>query len=365
MNLNDLTIEEIEEKTFQKDDNSEVPPTDIIAYNEPRSCSDLFRLFKSGQLDISPHFQRDKVWNAAEQTRFIDSLMKGLPIPSMCLSFDVKKDCWIVIDGLQRISTIIRFLDDNEDWRLSKLDDIDKKISGVKVSALKETSSTLRKLYNRVENISIPTTVLRCDMEKKHHSEYIFTIFHRLNTGGTKLNNQEIRNCIFSGDFNALLQELDLDPRWRKLNRMIKDNNHRFTKQEIILRFFTFNDKFKKYDGKLSKFLNEYMKENRNPNKDFLLSKKTIFNETIDILYHKLFEKKQPKALSISVEEALLVGVSKNIEFLKLQNSKFMKDRFSELLTKEEFSETKLREGLSGKQRLIDRITTAVDTFSK
>jgi hypothetical protein len=364
MTVENLTIQQIEEKTFEGDDNSEVPPADIIAYNEPRSCSDLFRLFSSGQLDLSPHFQRDKVWNPSEQTRFIDSLIKGLPIPSMCLSFDIKRECWIVIDGLQRISTIVRFLSETDEWRLSKLDDIDKKISGQKVSVLRDKNSSLRKLYNRIENISIPTTVLRCDMEKKNHSEYIFTIFHRLNTGGTKLNNQEIRNCIFSGDFNKLLQDLDTYPKWRKLNRMKKNENHRFTKQEIILRLFTFNEKFEEYDGKLSKFLNEYMKDYRNPDEIFLNSKRNIFLQTVDIIVEKIFDGKQPKALSISVEEALLVGVSKNIDSLKLKSNKHVQNQYHNLLAHEAFSETKLREGLSGKQRLIDRISTAIDIFA-
>ena len=59
-----------------------------------------------------------------------------------------------------------------------------------------------------MENLSLPITVLRCDYQKKNHAEYMFTIFHRLNTGGTKLNNQEIRNCIYSGSFNDFLKEM-------------------------------------------------------------------------------------------------------------------------------------------------------------
>lgn len=64
------------------------PPADIVVFNELRSCADLFRLEQTGQLEIKPFFQRDQVWSDADQTRFIDSLVKQLPIPSLCLGYD-------------------------------------------------------------------------------------------------------------------------------------------------------------------------------------------------------------------------------------------------------------------------------------
>ena len=72
-------ISDIEEQTFYEDDSPEVPPPDIIAYNELRSCADLFRLYRQGMLVIQPEFQREIVWKGPAQTRFIDSLIKQLP----------------------------------------------------------------------------------------------------------------------------------------------------------------------------------------------------------------------------------------------------------------------------------------------
>ena len=65
-----------------------VPPADIVSYNELRSCADLFRLFDTEKLEIQPDFQREVVWKPNDQSRFIDSLVKQLPIPSMCFSLD-------------------------------------------------------------------------------------------------------------------------------------------------------------------------------------------------------------------------------------------------------------------------------------
>jgi hypothetical protein len=230
------TLEQLEEQSLNEDDYSEVPPSDIVAYNELRSCADLFRMQQAGILQIQPEFQRDVVWKGPDQSRFIDSLIKQLPIPSMCFALDHKAQQWIVIDGLQRISTIVRFLEGG-DWNISDLEDIEPAIAGKSVAAIKMRDNPLHQFYTRVENQTIPVTVLRCDLKKKSHTEYLFTIFHRLNTGGMKLNNQEIRNCIYSGTFNNFLKEADKYPAWRKLNRMQPKQSYRFTKQEIILRF--------------------------------------------------------------------------------------------------------------------------------
>src|SRR5690606_37859666 len=225
---------------------------------------------------------------SAGQTRFIDSLIKQLPIPSMCFSLDYKTQKWQVIDGLQRMSAIIRFMSDKE-WRLSDLEDIDKKLAGTKVSSLKDEESPNHVLYQRLENLTLPITVLRCDHSKKTHMEYLFTIFHRLNTGGMRLNNQEIRNCIFSGDFNNLVKDLNENQDWRRLNRLGDKDDQRYKHVEIILRFFAFYEELDKYNGILSKFLNEYMRRNRNPKEEFLNARRSIFERTTSIINHKIF----------------------------------------------------------------------------
>ena len=357
-------LTEVEEETFQEDDTNELPPPDVIAYNELRSCADLFRMHTQGILEIQPEFQREEdVWKATARTRFIDSLIKGLPIPSMCFSLDSTTRKWAVIDGLQRMATIIRFLS-GEKWTLSELEDIDPKISGQHVPEFADKKSKLHSYYTRIENLTLPITVLRCDYSKETHREYLFTIFHRLNTGGMKLNNQEIRNCIFSGQFNDLLKELDKNSAWRKINRMKKDISHRFTKQELILRFFAFHDKHREYKGKLAKFLNEYMNENRNQGKRFLDAKKELFNRTVDVIYKKVFEGKIPKKLSISVLEAMLVGVALNLDFLDSQPDGKVQAMHEKLLKHRAFSEQELVEGLARKEKVTERMSTSIKIFS-
>jgi len=354
--------EKEEEQSFYEDDFDQQPPPDIVAYNELRSCADLYRMYDREILDIAPDFQRDSVWNPASQTRFIDSLIKQLPIPSMCFSLDYKTQKWQVIDGLQRMTAIIRFLGD-KDWRLSSLEDIDKRLSGKKVATFRDESSPHHILYQRLENLTLPITVIRCDYSKKSHLEYLFTIFHRLNTGGTKLNNQEIRNCIFSGKFNTLLKkELNENENWRLINRLNDKEDQRFKHVEIILRFFAFNDDLQTYKGNLSKFLNEYMRKHRNPDEAFLAKKKKEFEDTADIVSRIL---EPDERVGISTLEALMIGVSNNIDILKKYNSQELKNLYVKLKEHPSLSPDFLSGGVAKRDKVEARVEAAREIFGR
>ncbi len=349
-----------EEKSFEDDSSSDLPPNDIVAFNELRSCSDLVRMYKTDQLEIQPDFQRDIVWSKPSQTRFIDSLIKQLPIPSICISLDYKTNKRLVIDGLQRMQSIINFLTDNE-WKLSKLIDIDEKISGKNVSIIK---TKYPDIYERVENLTIPVTVLRCDYSKRSHMKYLFTIFHRLNTGGLKLNNQEIRNCIFNGKLNALLKEEVKYQNFRNLLDLQQDKTYRFNYEELILRFFAFYDNLEEYNGKLAVFLNEYMDKNKNPDDEFLASKRHLFERSVDLLFIKILKSNKIPNISKATIEGLLIGVAKNIEKLEQQNQSVVADKYKDLRSDELFSIDSLKEGLSQKDKVINRLKRAEEIFN-
>ena len=351
------TYTEEELDTYSEEDFEQVPPADIVAFNELRSCSDLVRLYKKGKLDIQPPFQREKVWRPKDYTRFIDSLIKQLPIPSMCFSLDYKTQKWQVIDGLQRMSSIIKFLKE-ENWRFSKLDDIDPRISGISSKIMQDESSDKYELYERVENLTLPITVLRCDLSKKAHNNYLFTIFHRLNTGGTKLNNQEIRNCIYSGSFNDKLKELNETDGWKTINNIKEDRQYRFATVELILRLFAFYDRLPDYKGKLARFLNEYMEDHKEPDEEFLNEKEVLFNNTVNIIVNSI----QPNLLhdlNLTVLEALIYGCAKNNDTLQGKQPEQITQAFNALKKAEEFSAESLKGGLAAKEKVQTRLNKA------
>lgn len=354
-------IEEAEEIISYQDDSYQVPPDDLIAYNELRSCADLYRMYKQGILIIQPEFQREEVWRKTDQTRFIDSLIKQLPIPSMCFSVDYKTRKWQVIDGLQRMSAIIRFFSE-ENWKLSNLPDIDPKISGKQVKDFLDPTSDLYPYYERIENLTLPITVLRCDYSKKTHTNYLFTIFHRLNTGGIKLNNQEIRNCIYHGSLNNRLKEIDEYSPWINLNQKQGRKKHRFISIEIILRFFAFYDEYKKYNGRLAKFLNDYMEKNKNLDESKLDEKEQIFKLTVDIVHDHITELTQRK--SIAVLESVMFGIAHNLNRIKSMNHKEISNLFNKLLQHSSLSPEVLKEDLASKEKVLARLNAAIEIFS-
>lgn len=354
-------LDVLEDAEFWENDVNEQPPTDIFAFNELRSCADLFRMHEQKILDIQPEFQRDFVWKGPDQTRFVDSLIKQLPIPSLCFSYDAKQQKWLVIDGLQRISTIIRFLT-GSDWKLSALDDIEPRLSGVSAAAIKNDPA-LAEFYRRVENSTIPITVLRCDYSNNKHLSYLFTVFHRLNSTGLKLNNQEIRNCIFAGPLNRLIRELDDNPDWRRLNKMKKGEYYRLQKQELILRFFAFQDSLDEYTGSLASFLNAYMEKKRFLTDDEVERYRTHFSDTVKVLHAGVQECGHKGKISITLQDALCYAIGKTIDYSKTLSPDVIGARVNAVINDPLFSEVSLAEGLAKKERLKERMRAAEALF--
>lgn len=341
------------------DDYDELPPKDIVAFNELRSCADIYRMFKSDQLEIQSYFQRDIVWTKPAQTRFVDSLVKQLPIPSMCFSLDFESDERYVIDGLQRIQTIINFLSKDE-WELSNLNDIDRKISGKTVRSIRKNQPIY---YARVQNLTIPITVIRCSHKEKSHLEYLFTIFHRLNSGGTKLNNQEIRNCIYSGSFNEFLKSTTKYPAYKATFAIDPEKKYRFAFEELNLRFFALSDDFENYTGRLSKWLNDYMYKNRFLDDNTLNNMRGDFETIIEIIHKRVFNNEPAGRLSKSVIEAIYVAIKRNLETQRNSNVD-LNERYQTLRADPLFSPDALKEGVAQKTKVINRLNQAVEIFA-
>lgn len=354
-NFNDFKERTIEEG---KDDTGSVmPPPDIVAFNEQRSCADIYRMYVKKQIDINPDFQRGEVWNNKSQTLFVDSLIKQLPIPSLCISLDIKTQKRLVIDGLQRITSIIKFLDTEKDWKLSTTEDVDLRLSGKKVSEIKKENESL---FETLENVTIPITVLRCNYDDDNHMKYLFQIFHRLNSGGNKLYNQEIRNCIYQGTFNTLLKELAREDSWLAFadTNIEKVEKARFNNEERILRFLAFYDDHESYRGKLAVFLNNYMYKNKRLGEEQVAAYKELVLSTLSIAV-----KIEDKVTSKNVADALLVGIAKNICKLKDCSKECITSKYNALISEPEFSDEALQEGLGSTEKVKNRIKKAIDVF--
>lgn len=360
--VSDKQLIEEQEKTFSLEDSDQpIPPPDIVAYNELRSCADLFRMYESGKLELKPDFQRDVVWKQDDQSRFIDSLVKQLPIPSMCFSLDYKTQKWKVIDGLQRMTAIVKFLG-NVNWQLSDLSDTHPLLRKAINTKLRDGTEEERRIYAMVQDVSIPITVIRCDYSQAHHMRYLFTIFHRLNSGGVRLNNQEIRNCIYSGKFNDELKRLDaLNPEWIKLKKRIWGSMDRFRSVEVLLRVLAFSSQREAYDGNLSKFLNDYMHSNMALSEAPITAMKERLEKSIRIAT-KLISKEPRGKMPLAKIESLLVGLYINIDKVLHLNETELSSRYDNLKKKPAYSEG-FKFAVSSVDNVKDRLNASVESF--
>ena len=138
--------------------------------------------------------------------------------------------------------------------------------------------------------------------------------------------------------------------------------NSRFTFEEFILRFFAFQDKLNNYNGKLTSFLNEYMRENRKLSEDKITDKRDLFTETVDVFYSKITKEEK---FSRVILEALLYGVGRNLE----KSSSMSKEDFNflcqEILNSTAFQSSELQGGLMQQNKVKARLNIADEIFRR
>lgn len=238
-------------------------PDDIYVENKPFSIRQLIELIEQGDLDLAPDFQRHFIWDRTRQSLLIESILLGLPLPSIYLS-QYPDGMLTVVDGLQRIHTIKKFMEGK--LRLCNLE------------YLRECND---KNYEEIKNILSPLRVRRFGqtqlmcfvIDYRSPNKLKFDLFRRLNTGGKPLNGQEIRNCLSRPHVQKALNEMSQSDEFK----MATDNtvtNTRLQAQEAALRFLYFRKQYSEskpvgnYSGKMDDTLNEFVDE-LNKQKDF------------------------------------------------------------------------------------------------
>lgn len=203
-------------------------PRSVNVYSKAQVVGLLVRRIRAGGLDLHPDFQRSAgIWNKVRQSRLIESLLIKIPIPS--LYFDASNDDrWLVIDGLQRLSTIFSFA--NDGFKLTRLEFLHE-LEGLTYSQL-PTNYQMRIDETEVTSYLImPGTPLRVK----------FDIFRRINTGGVPLSPQEIRHALNMGPCAELLKAMVETDAFRKAVHG-GVSALRMADRECALRYLAFSD---------------------------------------------------------------------------------------------------------------------------
>jgi hypothetical protein len=217
------------------------------------SIYEIMRRYKDGRLNIDPDFQRNPLaWKREQQSKFIESVILNFPLPPFYVS-ETREGKYNIVDGLQRTTALHQFINNN--FRLIGLDALPH-LNTKNFSDLKNLSGAYQ---TKIEDKKIIFYVLRPSVPM----EVVYDLFNRINTGGTKLERQEVRNCIFLGKSTALLKELSKTSIFRKA---IDDSlsPDRMKDREAVLRYLAFklfDYKTEYNNGSMSLFLEKTMRK--------------------------------------------------------------------------------------------------------
>lgn len=259
----------------------------ITSFGTDLSFRELVLMYKEGDLE-KPELQRKYVWTKNEASRFVDSILLGLPVPSVFLAKtpDNKR---LIVDGYQRIMTVYDYMEgifsgDGKVFRLSNSDNIHPNWRGRAYAELTEEQRRIIRNY--------PIHAIIFEQKHPQNDTGMYQIFERINTSGRALKPQEIRNCVYHGRYNKLLCDLNKEEIWRNIvGSEVEDS--RMADIELILRFFAFSNILDREEMgqtqiNLIKYLNVFMKERSEDCAQVLEEDKELFLDVMNFLYSSI-----------------------------------------------------------------------------
>lgn len=363
--IQDLKDIEEEQKNVLDDagaDETSAPQTyNISSYGADFDVDGLVKRMGRGDIFIPP-FQRDYVWNLSDASRFIESLLLGLPVPGIFLAKDPDTNKSLVIDGQQRLKSLQFFYDgyfnpkpDQKTRRVFKLLNVQPQYEGKIYVDLDEKDRV------RLNDSIIHATVIKQESPAGDDTS-VYHVFERLNAGGRKLMPQEIRTAIFHGNLVELLRQLNATPEWRSI--FGKESN-RLKDQELILRFLAMHFTGLDYAKPMSEFLNKFSKKNRNPDQAFIKQCGQLFTQTIGIIHQTIGNEafRPERALNAAVFDSVMVGLSKRLTSGGSISSEKLKIAYDALLADPEFRSA-ISDSTSDANNVTTRLNLAIGQFA-
>lgn len=353
---NEAVVDETE-----RDDSVAPVQYNITSFGADYDVEGLVRRLNRDDILI-PTFQRAYVWSISEASRFIESLLLGLPVPGVFMARESETNRLLVIDGQQRLKSLQFFVNGyfNPDpqsarQRVFKLTKVQKRFEGFTYDTLSEDD---RRFLD--DNI-IHATIIKQESPKDDDTS-IYHIFERLNNSGRKLTPQQIRVAIYHGRFMDLIKDLNAYERWRaifgKSSPSLKD-------QELILRFLALYHSAEKYERPMNEFLNNYTLWARQRSAEFRTECQVLFTRTIDLVYETIGSRafRPERAINAAVFDSVMVGLSRNLFSDTLVDPEVMLTRYQNLLTDTEYMQL-VSQSTSDEKNVETRLRMATTAFS-
>jgi len=351
----DLIEEEIQDASIGEDEEASTDVRyQVSSYGADYPVDGLVKRLINDDI-ILPKFQREFVWPQTQASKFIESLLLGLPVPAIFLSKDVSTQKLQVIDGQQRLKSLKFFYEGVFHKKAFSLIGVNKEFEGSTYKSLKDEDR------RRLDDAIIHAIIIRQD-DPRNDDSSDFLVFERLNTTSTPLSEQEIRACVCHGSFNEYLHKANENSAWRAI---YGDVNTRQKDTELLLRFFALYFDFASYERPMKLFLTRYMKKNRNLNLHSADILDKVFKPTIELANNQLGREtfRPQRALNASVTDSILVGTAKRLATGSISNLAGYKNAIQQAIQSPQFMDL-YRGGTTNKDRLESRIKCIVDALA-
>jgi hypothetical protein len=330
------------------------------------SFGEIMSMYQRQEIIIDPEFQRLFRWNNEQKTKFIESIILGIPIPPIFVAED-SDGRWELVDGLQRISSLLSFFGelrtsaDKNNWTMTE-GGLLKSLEGI-------TFSTLPPKYA----LNIKRSTCRIEIIRWNSNyDMRYELFNRLNTGGTTLTDQEIRNCIFRGDgsdFNNFLKTTSSDSIVEEMVGSTEKQKEELYLEEIVLRFTTlFKQNLDSINHDMPSQMTNFMKLAVKGEVNFDYGCGKTFIDTLNLLQplgSSIFRYNSNRNFSANLFDTVVVGIAENLQgWVGLPNNlNEISARIYELKEDAEFKKL-IGSGAATKSRVKRRLQKAREVFA-
>lgn len=280
----------------------------------------LIAMVKNKQIKVSPTYQRKFRWSNKQCSQLIESFMLGIPVPSLFMATN-GDNTWEVVDGIQRLSTIVKFAGDNEMRAMYGLN------GPLVLSDLQKLKGFVGMFFDQLPLAvqqhfwTRPAKVIT--LNDKSDKVVRYDLFERLNTGGVALSPQEIRDCIFQGDFADKLENWSKDVNFRTAVKLTPLQQRDATAEECVLRFFAFRHRYKEFDHNVTEFLNKYM-ETASKQFDYVVGEAAFtktFRELARVFPQGIRRPSGKNTTPLNLYEGIAVGASLALDSVQRLNT--------------------------------------------
>lgn len=358
-------LEEREEIEVEDETAAEpvVPPIqyDISSFGADYDVEGIVKRLQRGDILIPP-FQRNYVWTLKDASRFIESLLLGLPVPGIFLAKEGDSNRLLVLDGQQRLKTLQFFYEgvfnpqeDSKKQQVFKLVSVQQKFEGRTYEKLDEQDKV------KLNDSLIHATIVKQESPQDDDTS-VYHVFDRLNSTGRRLTPQEIRTAIDHGNLIELIKQLNEHDSWRSI---YGKRNSRLKDQELILRFLALYFEGDKYERPMNEFLNKFSKKHRDAADPFLQEARQIFTDTIDVMAKAKGRRafRPISTINAAVFDSTMVALARRLRKGAIADPYTVTAAYDELLADREYL-TLISQSTSDESNVEKRISKANAKFA-